>query len=105
MRKPRTKTSLEDTREVLCDMCKAEAAVSRCDGCGMPLCKRCRNMEIFGSRSLEISIKYFCPACIRDPKINLSLGRDKVLRLEDITLMVNQDHPKTNKFKIKLKIS
>jgi len=62
-------------------------------------------MEIFGSRSLEINIKHFCPTCVCNPEINLSLGSDKVLRLEDITLMVNKDHPRTNKFKIKLKIS
>ncbi|HQG32206.1 MAG TPA: hypothetical protein PLA83_09775 [Deltaproteobacteria bacterium] len=105
MDKTRTETNSENTQEVLCEICKAQDAVSRCDGCGMPLCKRCRNMEIFGSKSFEISIKHFCPSCVRNPEVNLSMGSSKVLRLEDITLMVNKDHPRTNKFKIKLKIS
>lgn len=105
MRKPKMKMNMENSGAELCEICRAEGAVSRCEGCGMPLCKRCRSMEIIGSRSLDISIKHFCPTCARNPEINISMGSSKMLRLEDITLMVNQDPPKTNKFKIKLKIS
>jgi hypothetical protein len=105
MQKPKRKMDSQDRQEEFCEVCKDKDPVSRCDGCGRSLCKRCRNMEIYGSKSFEISIKYFCPTCIRDPEVNLSMGCNKVLGLEDITDMVNQDHSKANKFKIKLKIS
>jgi len=81
-----------------------EAAFT-CDGCGKPLCKRCRSMEIFGSKNLEVTVKDFCPACGKDPKINPSLDCKKVFGLEDVTDMVNQDQSKPSRFKIKLKIS
>ncbi|MRR13976.1 hypothetical protein EG833_00785 [archaeon] len=61
-------------------------------------------MEIFGSKDLEVTVKSYCQSCGNDPRINTTMGCKKVLALEDITDMVNQDHTKSSRFKIKLKM-
>jgi hypothetical protein len=94
----------QERSETICSICQTGEPVARCEGCGKPLCRKCRGMEIYGSRDEEISVKYFCPSCLKDPKINPSTDAKKVFGLPDVTDMVNHDSSKTNKFKIKLKI-
>jgi len=94
----------QESSETVCAVCQENESVARCEGCGKPLCRRCRGMELYGSRDQEITIKYFCPSCMKDPKINPSTDSKKVFGLPAVTDMVNQDSSKGNKFKIKLKI-
>ncbi len=88
----------------LCEICSTHDAITVCEGCGKRLCKKCRSIEIYGSKDLEVTVKSFCQSCGNDPGINMNMGCKKVLALGDITDMVNQDHAKTGRFKIKLKI-
>lgn len=96
--------SSQEKKEKLCEICSAKDAATTCEGCGKSLCKKCRSMEIYGSKNLEVTVKYFCPSCSKDPKINTSLDCKKVFGLEDVTGMVNQDQSKGSRFKIKLKM-
>ena len=95
-----------EVTDLICDLCHQANAVARCKGCDRALCKKCRSMEIYVQRDGEVVVKNFCPDCIRDPKINPSMGCEKVFGLEDITDMVNQEEKsKSGRFKIKLKMS
>ncbi len=94
----------QETAVSRCAVCQAAEPVSRCEGCGKALCRKCRGMEIYGSKDGEITVKHFCPDCLKDPKINPSTDAKKVFGLPDVTDMVNSDSTKANKFKIKLKI-
>ncbi len=96
--------SSQEKSERLCDICSSIDVASTCEGCGKSLCKRCRSMEIYGSKNLEVTVKYFCPSCSKNPKINPSLGCKKIFGLEHVTDMVNQDQSKGSRFKIKLKM-
>lgn len=96
--------SSQGKSEKLCDICTTPSAISTCEGCGKLLCKKCRSMEIYGSRNMEVIVKYFCPSCSKDPKINPPTDCKKVFGLEDVTDMVNQDQSKQSRFKIKVKM-
>lgn len=87
-----------------CQICLSPDALYICTGCGKELCRRCRIMEICGSQDQELEIRYFCPSCSKDPALNPSGGCEKVFGLEDVTGMVNQDQPRSPRFKIKLKM-
>jgi len=98
--------SAEDVTDQICDICRHREAVSQCCGCSRALCKRCRNMEIYVQGDGEVTIKYFCPSCSQDPRVNPPMACKKVFGLEDVTDMVNQeDSSKSGRFKIKLKIT
>jgi hypothetical protein len=90
--------------ETICAVCQAAEPATRCEGCGKPLCRKCRGMELYGSKEEEVTVRYFCPDCLKDPKINPSKDAKKVFGLPDVTDMVNHDSSKNKKFKIKLKI-
>jgi hypothetical protein len=94
----------QERSETVCAVCQTNESVTRCEGCGKPLCRKCRGMEIYGSKEEDITVKHFCPGCLKDPRINPSTDAKKVFGLPDVTDMVNNDTTKTNKFKIKLKI-
>ncbi len=87
-----------------CEFCGALEATTMCDGCGKRLCKKCRSMEIYGSKDLEVLIKSYCLACSTNPDTHPAIAKENVLGLERITDMVNQDVQKTKGFKIRLKM-
>ena len=89
----------------ICEVCGRNDTAVGCDGCGKMLCKRCRSLEIYTEQAGEIKVKCFCSQCKFDPMLNPQSRYEKIFGLEDVTEMVNQDLPNTNRFKIKLKIS
>ncbi|HVN71199.1 MAG TPA: hypothetical protein VMU10_04175 [Desulfomonilia bacterium] len=87
-----------------CSMCFDRQAITECDGCLRPLCKKCRNIEIWRTTGDEVTIKSFCPDCRDNPQVN-PLGKgSKVFGLGQVTDIVNQGQHKVGKFKIKMKI-
>lgn len=97
--------SRKGSTDDICIICGGTQGMTRCGGCDRPLCKRCRSMEICTKIDGEITIKYFCPDCGNDPRINPPKAFTKVFGLEDVTDMVNQeDQSRARRFKIKLKM-
>jgi hypothetical protein len=41
-----------------------------CSGCGTPVCRHCRHLEITTFDPKHITVAMFCPTCKTDPKIN-----------------------------------
>lgn len=94
-----------DTKNIrTCGMCNEQEAVSECEGCLRPLCKKCRTIEIWRSPGEEVIIRYFCLLCRDDAAAGPQLKGERVFGLGQVTDMVNQEQGKVNRFKIKLKI-
>ncbi len=94
----------DNTNNRTCDVCNEREAVSTCEGCLRPLCKTCRTIEIWRSRKEEVSIRYFCPQCRDDTRVNIRDDGARVFGLGQVTDMVNQGQGRVSRFKIKLKI-
>lgn len=88
----------------LCGICKERQAIIECDGCLRPLCKKCRDIEIWRTADEEVTIKSFCHECRDNPLVNPNGRGGKVFGLGQVTEMVNQEQHKMNKFKIRLKM-
>ena len=87
-----------------CGICCERQAITECDGCLRPLCKKCRSIEIWRTADEDVVIKSFCPECRENPQVNPHGRSGKVFGLGQVTDMVNQEQGKSNRFKIKLKI-
>ena len=74
----------------LCEICGKNEAVEACAGCGKALCRKCREMEIWGSGAENLTVKYFCPTCKEDPEVNPWGAYDKVFDLEDVVDITNK---------------
>jgi hypothetical protein len=88
----------------LCGICNERQAITECDGCLRPLCKKCRDIEIWRTAHEEIIIKSFCRECRDNDQVNPHAREVKVFGLGQVTDMVNQEQHKMHKFKIRLKI-
>lgn len=86
-----------------CSIC-GQKAVTMCDGCLRPLCKKCRGIEIWRTMKEEVIIKSFCPQCRATLKVEEEGGRGRVFGLGRVTDMVNQEQQKPSRFRIKLKM-
>ncbi|HPI93719.1 MAG TPA: hypothetical protein PLT09_02090 [Deltaproteobacteria bacterium] len=94
----------EDTTNRACGICNAQDAVTECDGCLIPLCKKCRSIEIWRTPTEEVVIRYFCPQCRENAKTHPRGKSKRVFGLGQVTDMVNQGLGKVSRFKIKLKV-
>jgi len=88
-----------------CGLCLTNLAVTECSGCLRPLCKKCRNLEIWRTPDEEVSIRSFCPQCRDNPEVNPQGKGRMIFGLGEVTDMVNHEQGRGNRFKIKLKIS
>lgn len=86
-----------------CSIC-GQKAVTMCDGCLRPLCKKCRGIEIWRTMKEEVIIKSFCPQCRATLKADGEDGRGSVFGLGQVTSMVNREQHKLSRFKIKLRM-
>jgi len=48
-------------------------------------------MEIYVQGDGEVTIKYFCPSCSQDPRVNPPMACKKVFGLEDVTVEPDPD--------------
>jgi hypothetical protein len=88
-----------------CAICLKNVAITECDGCLRPLCKRCRSMEIWHSpHDEDVTVKSFCSQCKDNPEINPYGKGEKVFGLGEVTDMVNHEQGKLSGFKFKLKM-
>ncbi len=87
-----------------CGICGERKAITMCDGCLKPLCKRCRGIEIWRTTKEEVIIKSFCPQCRATLKADGEDGRGSVFGLGQVTSMVNREQHKLSRFKIKLRM-
>lgn len=61
---------MKATQEKFCTVCGMKKAVMECDNCGIPLCRDCSKLEIWGAGAEDLSVRYFCPTCKADPDVN-----------------------------------
>jgi len=86
-----------------CSIC-GQKAITMCDGCLRPLCKKCRGIEIWRTTTEEVIIKSFCPQCRATLKVDEEGMRSRVFGLGQVASMVNQEQQKLSRIKIKLKM-
>ncbi len=96
----------EEKNSKTCAFCHDREAVTECDGCMSPLCKKCRSIEIWRTSDKEVCVRNFCPQCREDPSVNPHAKEgSRVFGLGQITDMVNQEQGKGGRFTIRIKIS
>lgn len=89
-----------------CSVCGRDEAVDVCEGCGVPLCRKCRRMEIWGCGSEDLTVKHFCPACKENPDVNPWGAYENVFGLDEVTDLVNAGSPpETQAFRMKIRLS
>jgi len=53
-----------------CQVCFERSSVIYCDGCGKPLCEKCREFDLWGYGCGHVDTKVFCKVCYRDVRTN-----------------------------------
>lgn len=95
----------ENTDSKTCGICRERPAVTECDGCQRPLCKKCRSIDIWRTPKKEVTIRCFCTQCRDNPQVNPHGRGAKIFGLGEVTDLVNQEQGRANRFRIKLKMS
>ncbi len=96
----------EEKNTKTCAFCQTREAVTVCDGCLRPLCKKCRIIEIWRTSDKEVCVRNFCPQCRENPSVNPHAKEgSRVFGLGQITDMVNQEQGKGGRFTIRIKMS
>lgn len=94
----------EGIEKTMCGTCNEREAVCECDVCLRPLCKTCRSIEVWCTPKEDVAIRYFCPQCRENDRVNPQKRGARVFGLGQVTDMVNQEQGRANRFRIKLKI-
>jgi len=55
---------------LVCAQCGRNASVVYCDGCGIPLCEKCRKFDLWAYGCGHVDPKAFCSLCYDDIEIN-----------------------------------
>ena len=89
-----------------CAVCGQQEAIDVCEGCGIPLCRKCRQMEIWGGGAEDLTVKHFCPQCKQDPEVNPWGAFEGVFGLDEVTDMLNHEtQPEAPGFRMKIRLS
>jgi hypothetical protein len=64
------RNTMKTEKKQICSHCGKEGAKTKCDHCGVTLCRECTNVEIWGTGAECLSFRYFCKTCKEDPAVN-----------------------------------